>query len=154
QRRGHGDLRADAARRGPARLRAARRGPGAGAYGHRPRRLARIVGVGRRRRPFVRQEVLVARLDLGGRILLAIGAGTVLAAACGSEISTTNSTSGSGGAGASGSSASGSSASGSGGSSIADGGDAGDDGALADASDDAQDATAPDGDGQACVDMW
>jgi hypothetical protein len=78
----------------------------------------------------------MARLDLGGRIMLAIGAGTV-AAACGSEMHTASSGSG-------------------GGSTIADGGDehAGDaanEGSPADAGpEDALDATSADGDGQAC----
>lgn len=87
----------------------------------------------------------MARLDLRGRIMLAIGAGTVFAAACG-------------GAGTSGSGSGG-------GSSIADGGDeraddaTSDEGAPADAgpedahdaADDALDAASADGDGQACV---
>jgi hypothetical protein len=80
----------------------------------------------------------MARLDLGGRIMLAIGAGTV-AAACGSGLNTSSTGSG-------------------GGSSIADGGDehvddaASDEGAPADAgSPDALDATSADGDGQACT---
>src|SRR5690242_2532575 len=88
----------------------------------------------------------MARLDLRGRILLAISAGTVFAAACGGT---------------------GTSGSGSGGdSSLADGGDeraddaasdqgapadAGPEDALADAADDALDAMSADGDGQACV---
>jgi len=81
----------------------------------------------------------MARLDLGGRILLAIGAGTV-AAACGSGSDVHTSSSGSGG-----------------GASIADGGDeqasdAANEGSPADTGpeDAALDATSADGDGQAC----
>src|SRR5262245_46427549 len=84
----------------------------------------------------------MARLDLGGRIMLAIGAGTVFAAACG-QVEMSGSGSG-------------------GGSPMADGGDeraddaAGNGGVPADAgpkdaADDALDATSADGDGWACV---
>jgi hypothetical protein len=84
----------------------------------------------------------MARRDLGGRIILAIGAGTVAAAACGGGVQNASSGSGSGGAG--------------GHPSIADGGDerladaTSDEPSLEDAGSDALDATSPDGDGHAC----
>jgi len=86
--------------------------------------------------------------------MLAISAGTVLAAACGGT-GTLNNTGGSGGKGTSSNSAGGagggtatSSSAGGGGSPMVDGGD---DGAMADAPDDALDATGADGDGQTCA---
>jgi hypothetical protein len=82
----------------------------------------------------------MARLDLGGRIMLAIGAGTVLAAACGGGVGVSSSGTSIGGSG--------------GGSSTGDAGDehASDDegGAPLEGGSDAMDATLADGDGAVC----